>query len=260
MAVVTLQILEPAHNQVYTGLSPSVRLRGQVVEGPDTPLYFSWYSSLFEPPASAPNQTTLNANGDNPLNFSPALGPGSHVLTFNAKDQAGNDLAAIKAVQHSGMAGGAPLQDDRGNDIVKTPCVIHILTAELLAPQGSAGMNRASLLLKAKAPVQWGKQQENSSAYSPNPDYHKPEVNRLQYHWFFTPRGSPPRRSWDFVTPPAALTFRPRGDDNPDGPSVEVSRNGRAHLDTGAYRLTLRVEDLQNLARFHAVTRNITLS
>ncbi|NET39423.1 MAG: hypothetical protein F6K19_46905, partial [Cyanothece sp. SIO1E1] len=204
------------------------------------------------PPESDPTNTALNQDGDNPLDFVTPLAVGSHILTFTAKDQREDTLAALKAVEDAGMSGGPPKQG------VEDPCVIHVLIATLLSPDPTVPnirLARSNLVLKAQAPVHWG-QEISPGNYAPNPEYHAPNVNRIQYHWRFTPVGPPAERPLLNLTPEVdELTFALE-----EPPSVEYRANLQGQLGTGRYQLTLNVEDKQNSQRRDQVSTVVVLT
>ena len=254
MSLVQLEILEPQHDARFSG-SANVRLRGRVVSIGHPPLFFKWYSGLRAP--QNVNDVALNQSPDNPLDFTvptgiadnpPALPRvlqvGSNILTFTAKDVAGDALNDLTAVQNAGMAGG-PLA-------AESPCIIHVFLANILFPSAGATLSKASSTLTAQAPVKWGKKIAGGSSYELDPEYHA--INRIQYRWLFAPSGPPAgRRSAEFIPTPAQLTFTP----DPAPARVQYQGTLPANLNLGNYILTLRVEDMNDNTMGHQVSRNI---
>ncbi len=233
MASIVLEIQQPAHNATLVGQT-TVRLQGRVVTSHPGPLFYKWYSSLNAP--TDVSRTALNWNDHQALDFSPALSPGSHILTFTAKDVDGDALADLQQVQTAGMAGG-PLD-------AQSPCIFHLFRAEMVHPQAS--LSRTNSTLDALAPVKWAA-----------PEYQA--INRLRYLWRLTPRGAPAGRSSAEI-PQASLT--------PIAPTIAgdpvlLRFQGALPLgptDTGSYDLTLRVEDnALGSTVGHEVTRTVTI-
>lgn len=223
MSIIQLRILKPEHQTNFSDSAPVlVQFQGEVTERPETAgsLFFNWYSSLNVAPESDPTNVMLNQSGDDPFNFTKPLSVGSHVLTFVAKDQPGNDLPALQAVQTGGTTGGPPREG------VEHPCVIHVFVALIRAPARNASLSRANVTLQATAPHLWG-----------DKDYQA--INQIQYRWRFEPRGNPSgRRSHSFI--PNPLTF------NADLSIVEYRGVLANQIDTGNYTLILRVEHTQD--------------
>jgi hypothetical protein len=221
-------------------------MRGSVAGAAPAPLFFKWYSSLEAP---APPGSPLPTPGGNALDFNAALSPGSHILTFTAKDVEADTETAIRSVQHAGMAGGPVTPQNPSG------CVIHVLIATIVAPANAATVSKAVATLTAVAPRKWGRRIGSTSNFEPDPDYHA--VNLLRYIWRFTPRGAPAgRTSADLVPTLAQLRFDPSG----ATPNIIYSGALPASLNTGAYTVTLRVERTDNAAVAHEVSRNITLT
>ena len=243
MGIVKLAIIKPLDNQRFQGAqASSVRLQGELRSSGHGTLYYRWYSSL----AGA-----LNGTSDNPFDFTKSLAVGSHVLTFTTKDVQGDALADIEAVEHAGMAGGPP------KDGVEAPCVVHVLVANIVAPEEGETLSKASDTLTAEAPSQWGTKNATTGAYELNPDYH--EVNKILYRWSFQPSGPPENRGDGEVEPSEDdLVFGPGPEE--DGPMV-VTYQGPlpSSLDNGNYTLTLRVEDMDDPTKGHEVSRAVVL-
>jgi hypothetical protein len=181
---------------------------------------------------------------------------GSQIITLAAKDQPGESSGELQSVKHAGMTGGpvAP-----GNP---SPCLVHVFIADLRTPASGATLSKASSVLAARAPSQWGKQAEAGPGFVINPAYHA--VNRLRYRWRFAPSGPPAGRgSAELVPPSAQLTFVPAGSEGPQTPLVPLVRLSEAlpaALGTGNYTLTLRVEDTDNPARGHEMSIPVVLT
>src|SRR4051812_48268910 len=209
MSGVRVAIAAPADGLVL--VSPAtVTLRGRLDEPVAIPLYFRWYSSLS--PASK-DHYALNeqALSDAAAEFRPALAAGTHVLTFAASDQSGQDAAAQAATRSGGVAGGA-----QG----PTKCVVHVLRAALREPVAGASLNKAGAQIDAEGPPLWG-----DAGYQ--------AINRLRYRLRFDPSPADGRASADLlpslsVVPGGALRY---GGALPDS------------LAAGGYTLRLRVED-----------------
>jgi hypothetical protein len=243
MSVVALAIHEPASGQVFLGTG-AVRLRGSVVGTAPAPLFFKWYSSLEAP---APPGSPLP--GSTALDFVATLSRGSHVITLAAKDVEADTVAAIRTVQHAGMAGG-PVSPANPSG-----CVIHVLVATVVAPASGAVVSKAAGVLTAVAPRRWGRRIGATAAFEPDPDYHA--INRLRYVWRFTPTGAPAGRATaDLVPTLSQLRFDPGG----ASPTLTYAGALPAALGTGAYRMTLRVERTDDASAAHQATRSIVLA
>jgi hypothetical protein len=218
MNIVPLQIIEPANGQRLTGTG-SVHMSGMVGAPGPAGLFFKWYSSL----AANPLGTTLD--------FTTNLGVGSQIITFSAKDIAGDAPADIQRVQRAGMAGGPA--------IAQNPCILHVFTAKIVRPdRAGASVTKAAPGLAAEAPSAWDK-----------PDYR--QVNRLRYRWRFALLGAPPGTPPTEIAPaPDELEFRPVQAGDPSGtvPQLRYTKPLPAALAAGNHRLTLRVEDAQEPA------------
>jgi len=152
MAIVKLQILEPADGQTFEGTG-NVHMRGAVTDGQTGPLFFKWYSNL----APAPIGTMLD--------FMATLGVGSHTVSFVAKDRFGDGVADLQAVKEAGMAGGP--------EKAEHPCRFHVFLASIVNPAlPPATLSIANGTLEAGAPSQWA-----------SPDYQ--DVNKIRYRWLF---------------------------------------------------------------------------
>jgi hypothetical protein len=245
MGVVALQILEPANGATFTGPAP-VRLRGQMTPVPGVTLFPKWYSSLEAPnPPGSPIP-----DGGSPLDFTTPLGTGTHVISFTVKDVAGDDKASLQTVTHAGMAGGPVTSQNPSG------CLIHVFTAEIVAPALNATVSKAAPALTAVAPRAWGRRIGQTSTYEPDQDYHA--RNQLRVVWRFAPFGAPAGRASALLTPALAeLRFDPAA-----GPKPVVVYTGTlpGALGTGAYDMTLRVEFIANPAVGHEATRRVSLT
>ena len=264
MAVVTLQIAQPANGALFEG-SGVTPLRGQITSSGHPSLFPKWYSSLVAPPTETSREAAIPVpGGGNPLDFTPAGGMplGSQIITLAAKDRVGDTPADLQLVAHAGMTGG-PVSPSN-----PSPCVVHVFIADARSPAngaplaGAVTLSKASSVLAARAPSQWGKKPDTGPGFVINPDYHA--INRLRYRWRFAPSGLPANRASAELTPtPAQLTFVPasgEGSGTPQVPLVRLTGPLPAALGTGNYTLTLRVEDTQNPARGHETSIPVVLA
>ena len=245
MGIVHLEILEPLNGQRVAGSAP-VRFRGRVLSSGHPPLFYKWYSSLHAP--TDVTQVAMNTPADDPFDFSRTPGVGSHVVTFAAKDVAGDAPADLKAVVHAGMAGG-PV-------VAEHPCIFHVFLSRIATPEASGAiLSKASSTLEAIAPVKWGRLIGSTGNYEPDPDYHG--VNRLTFRWRFQPDGAPSgRHAADLVPSQAQLTFVLVDSE----PRLRYQGPLPALLDTGNYLLTLRVEDREDLLFGHETTKAVIIA
>jgi hypothetical protein len=130
------------------------------------------------------------------------------------------------------MTGGPP-------GIVPTPCLIHVLVADMKTT--AATLSKAGSLLVAEAPPQWD-----------NADYQKTS-NQLRYRWIFSPSG--------LLAGQAPVDFMPalKFDNTGNVPVVKYQGALPDVLDLGDYLLTLRVERSDNTAIKHEVSRIVKL-
>jgi hypothetical protein len=230
MSVVPLELIEPANGAKFAATG-SVHMRGSAGAPGPAGLFFKWYSSLSADPLSTA------------LDFTANLKTGSQIITFSAKDVAGDQLADITSVQRAGMAGGPA--------VAQSPCIIHVFLANLVRPAApGAPVSKAAPALAAEAPYVWDK-----------PDYQA--IDRLQYRFRFAPLGPPAGRAPAEIAPTRSqLAFRPvqAGDPPNTVPQVQFTSPLPAALGTGNYTLTLRVEDAQDSATGHEVSRSIVLN
>jgi hypothetical protein len=253
MAAINLEILEPANGTVLTGTG-AVHFRGRVVEPAPVPLFFKWYASLEAP---APPGSPLP--GGTTLDFNATLSVGTHVVTLSAKDKLGDDESSLKAVQNGGMAGGPASESN------PRPCLVTVLQAEMVRPLAGATLSKAASQLVAIAPRHWGQPANLGPPLPPPPityvvnqKYHA--VNRVKYIWRFTPVGAPPGRATANFTPTLnQLSFDGQFALAGNRPAVIFNGALPAALGTGAYQVTLRLEDTGNPAVAHEVSRNVTL-
>lgn len=240
MAFVELTITEPENNLPLEGVQ-SLDFTGAVVTMPEEAqsltLYYRWYSSLYEPELNEdmePYYFSIEQNAQTQADdvFTWMPGIGTHAITFAVSDQAGETLDDFKAIEHSGVTGGA--EEGEGQ------CLVHVFVAVPLAPQGDiTSLPRTELRLIAEAPAAWGSPIPETApvVYEVNEDYHA--YNRLRYRWRFEPTGAPSGRpSVELVPDPQELGF---------DPSVEPVRvtfqPGLAATVNGNYRIVLYVED-----------------
>jgi hypothetical protein len=249
MPALPLQLLEPANGASFAGAAAdAVRLRGALAGPPPTPLFFKWYSSL----SADPLPFAVGSHFD----FTANLKVGTHVLTFSAKDVAGDNAASVAAVRHGGFAGGPPTAQTPG-------CVIHVLRARIHRPLAAGTLSKANSTLQAEAPALWGKAPTPPGPpFVLNPDYLA--VNRVRYVWIFTPAGTPagpasPRLVLDPALPaanPLRSTFVLDG----SAPLVNYTGPLPAALGTGNHTLILRVEGMDNPAVGHEASVSIVVT
>jgi hypothetical protein len=233
MGVVAMQILQPATGATFTGPA-AVRLRGEITPVPGVTLFPKWYSSL-----EAPDPPGSPLPGGTVLDFTTALGTGTHVITFSAKDVLADDKDSLPNVRHAGMAGGPPGPNNPG-------CVIHVFSAEMVLPNTT--VSRAAPALTAVAPLKWG-----------DDDYKA--INTIRFVWRFAPFGAPAGRASATLTPALTqLRFEPADPPSKPKPVVVYTGTLPAGLGLGAYDMTLRVEFIANAAVGHEVTRRVTLT
>lgn len=222
MPPVPLTITAPAHGGAVVAGAP-VALRAEAVAPGGVVLQHRWWSTLpTDPPAPHPGDPpdldlVAIATG---LEASVRLSPGSHVLTVSSKDQVGDDVDSLRAVQHAGTTGGAPPD-------APAPCVLHVAGAGVLLP--ADGRVSRALGVAALAPPLW-----------PEPAYQA--LNALRYRWTFRPAAGA-----DVVVepPPQDLVFAPGTEEAqpflPPPPLPPRVSSGPLTLPPGAYALTLRV-------------------
>ena len=117
------------------GAGPARRLAYRAIAAG---LFFKWFSSLNA--AASKDHPELNTANHSAaiLNWSAPLAEfGSHAIVLAAADQDGNDLASVKAVKRSAMAGGAP-------PAAPAPCVVHRLVAEIRTPAANAQLSKGA--------------------------------------------------------------------------------------------------------------------
>lgn len=241
MAVIELTIEQPANNEAFSG-TPLVDFQGSSVlpaELHDVPIYYRWYSSLYQAEEGVEEQYSMNIIATNAADsvYSHQLSLGTHVITFAASDVAGESLAEFETIQHAGVTGGSKEGDDQ--------CLLHVFSANLIEPLAAVSVPHNAVRLQAEAPVQWGFEAPDlPGVYINNEDYLA--INRLQYRWLFEPVGAPASRPVEAFSPAAqALQFLP-----PDPDAVPVELPARVEYTaslpataTGQYRITLFVED-----------------
>ena len=230
MAGLALQIVEPAHD-AYLVAVDLVHLKGKVISGAATGLFFKWYSTLNI--AATTSQPELNAaHGADKLDLDASLDVGSHVITLAAADQEHSDLDSIKAITRAAFAGGAP---DPGNP---TPCVVHRLRATLRAPVEGGTLSKASAIVEMRAPVRWSKEEPaGSHVFIPDTEYRS--MHKIQYRFELGPTGAPdPTHTASVIVDLAAATFFRDG----NTPYLRWQGALPAQLSTGGHVLTLFVE------------------
>lgn len=239
----TLEITEPKHGTVFMGNAP-VTFKGRLVGSAPGPVFYKWYL-----PDGVDTYTSAQVTA--------ALGTGTHLITFTAKDvptDSKDDLAKAKLVL---MTGGGPDLD--------TPCVIHVLYAQMIWSSAAPyRLSKAGARLQALAAGKWGR--KNNGGYDVDVDYQK--INRLRYRWRFTPQGDPPNRKSGEIVPedktPLPFAVVDDANDIKDGQPVKkavVYYQGAlpADLSPGNYTLTLRVEDRQDSSKGHEVSQMVEI-
>lgn len=262
MAVIELTIEQPVNNEAFSG-TPVVDFQGSS-ELPDElngiPIYYRWYSSLYQAEEGVEEQYSMNIIATNAADsvYSHQLSLGTHVITFAASDVAGESLAEFETIQHAGVTGGSNEGDDQ--------CLLHVFSANLIEPPAAASLPHNAIRLEAEAPSQWGIGVDIDpgppSIFEVNEDYHA--INRLQYRWLFEPVGAPASRPIEEFIPTAEdLDFLP-----PDPDAVPIELPARVEYTAslpataiGQYRITLFVEDnLAELAVSHSRQITVTMT
>jgi hypothetical protein len=252
MASVRLAIETPKDGDRFSG-NASITFQGNITELPPelagVPLYYRWFSSLFpaEEDHYSINSTALSdpTQTYNPTTDGFTPGPGTHVITLGASDQAGEDQAAQNATHHGGVTGGAAGE---------SKCVVHVFKANSITPQSGGSLSRTEGVLEAEAPLQWGRLKSGSTdEFELNPDYH--QLNRLRYRWRFETRDNVGRAGViPFEPTLQALTF-----DVKDSVPVVRYEGPLPLTQDGPYTLTLRVEDTEAASFGHEVSLSITV-
>lgn len=230
MSALALQIVEPTNGTGLTGAG-AVALRGSLA-GDAGGLFFKWFSSLNA--AASADHPELNVADHTAavLDWSAPLAEfGSHAIVLAATDHDGVDLASIKAVTRSAMAGGAP-------PAAPAPCVVHRLVAQLRTPAADGqALSRASATIEFLAPVRWAKQDPAvPGAWIADADYRK--VNGIAFGLRFAPAGpTDPAHTATIALEPASLPFF-RADDKT---WFRFTGALPPNIGTGAYVLTLSV-------------------
>lgn len=244
MAAIELHIIEPQNNQAFTGV-PNVTFSGESdipVELDSIPLYYRWYSSLFEPePPEDRYSMNVMANTSADVAYAHTFAMGTHVITFAVSDVAGETADEFAAIQYGSVTGGSAEGENQ--------CLVHVFKANILLPWPDATMPHNSVQLQAEAPSQWGRTEDVETElplYILNEDYHA--VNRLHYRWVFEPSGAPAGRPMvEFVPSAEDLSFQPMDKTDPATIPTRVSWTVSLPDDAlGAYYINLYVED--NLA------------
>src|SRR5262245_48897466 len=232
MAAVSLEILEPLHDANVVGTA-SVRLRGRLVSSGHPTLFFKWYSSQVSPPEGCQDSSIRVPATGTVFDMPVTLPVGTQILTFTAKDQAGESVPEMRSVRDAGMAGGPP-------PAAQAPCVIHVVLANLLAPAPGALVSKAAATLEVQAPPQWE-------------DLSYQAINQIRVRFRFDPLGAPAGRpSADFAP---ALAF----DNRVPPPRLRYAGPLPAALGTGSYRLTTIVEKTAGTPATHSLERAVTL-
>jgi len=229
VSVLALEIDFPTNG---LGLAPGpVSLQGAVT-GDATGLFFKWYSSLnAAATADNPELNTVDHSVAS-LTFSAPLSEfGSHVLVLAATDQDANDIASIKAVTRSAMAGGAP-------PAAPAPCVVHRVVAQIRTPADDGHphtLSKAGATIEVLAPAHWAMPDpHNPGAFVVDTGY--TQVNGIALGLRLAPVGAPdPAHTADIPLDLASLPFF-RADDQT---WFRITGPLPANLGTGDYTLTL---------------------
>lgn len=230
---VALEILEPANDANFTGTA-SVRLRGRQVSTGHPPLFFKWYSSQVAPPSGSNDASIRVPAGGTNFDMTVALPIGTQIITFTTKDQPGESVNEMRNVSNAGMAGGpAPA--------AKSPCMIHVVLANLLAPASGATVSKAAATLELRAPPQW-----TDAAFQ--------AINQVTFRFRFIPTGAPAGRPTVNFTP--QLEFK---NPDPDPPRLRFIGSLPAGLATGNYQLTLLAEKTGDNPAVHQVSRAVNV-
>lgn len=257
MAYVELAIVSPENNHALQG-GQTARFTGELVNLPNEvlgqPLYYRWYSSLYEPKLDADNkpyyfsiEQNVQTRADQEFTWAPGIG--SHAITFAVTDRPGEGKDDLQAILHGGVAGGASEGDSQR--------LLHVFWAVPLPPEGDLGALPANnLRLIGAAPAAWGTPKSNTTPveFELNRDYHA--YNRLRYRWEVIP-DDPNARSFEYTPPADELDFgfystfnpaiQPTTKEKPNPLDVYVVhwRPPASDLDVldGGYFLVLHVED-----------------
>lgn len=228
MSTLALHIAQPVHGAGLVGPGP-VLLQGSV-SGDATGIFFRWYSSLNA--AATADHPELNTADHSAaiLSTTATLAEfGSHVIVLAAADRDGIDMASVKEVTRSAMAGGAPPQ-------APAPCLVHRLVAQIRTPATNGQtLSKTSATLEFLAPVRWAKEvPPGSGIWVADTDYQA--ANGIALHLRLAPVGAPdPVHTADIALDLTSLAFF-RADDK-----TWFRRTGPlpANLGTGNYVLTL---------------------
>jgi hypothetical protein len=213
-------------------------------------LFRRWYSSLVAEPLATSDAASA------------ALAVGSHIITYTVKDKNEDGVAPaqlealFKSVEHIGAAGGPPDPPPADN----RPCVIHVLVANIVTPLDSATLSKASAILEAQAPLQWGRYVEGADSYpQPDPVYHA--INKVRYRWLFR-RVAPPGPEIELALPNmSALTLIPPSDTVAPPPRLRYTGPLPAELVVGQqYMVILRVDHSDVPTKAHTTTRTVTIA
>lgn len=225
----TLSITSPAHGSALTA---AVALAAQA-SGDTAGMFFKWFSSLNAAATEAHPELNTADHSVASLNFAgPALGEfGSHALVLAATDRDGIDLASIKAVTRSALAGGAP-------PAAPAPCVVHQLAgAQFLNPAADGlVLSKANATIDVLAPGAWLKPDPaHPGQWIANPDYQT--LNGVALSLRFEPDGPPDAAHSAEL--PLALPALPVIRQN-DKSWLRIAGPLPANLGTGNYRLRLK--------------------
>jgi len=225
MPQIDLTIESPAHDGVFPA-GTFIKLQGAARSDALTlsALYFRWYSSLNrDVPGDPPEHYSLNLNAllasDLASPFQLELPMGTQAIAFAAGDQPREDQNAFDAITLGAVTGGT-----EGD----SPCVIHVLKAEIRQPNDGDKIVVRDLVLRAEAPWAWGQD-----------GYHI--QNRLAYAWRLEPTGDPPGRPTYESGPLGRTSLVFCSSDFTLAYAVGEALGDAVSNYTGSYRITLAV-------------------
>jgi hypothetical protein len=171
---VELKIVKPQHN-AFVKCGDLVTLQGAISGETSKILYYRWYSGFIK--NTKKDHYSVNDKDILQLKESSAIQAtvvviGSHPVYLMASDSPSETADALKNMKFCSITGGSDGQ---------APCVIHVLNANILAPNNNETVFHNKLILKAEAPTLWTDEK-----------YQK--YNRLSYRWELHPVGEPLER------------------------------------------------------------------
>ncbi|EXI78786.1 MAG: hypothetical protein AW10_02776 [Candidatus Accumulibacter appositus] len=230
MTAPVLTINQPVHGAGFHGAA-LVSLRA-TLSGSPSGLFFKWFSSLNA--AATADHPELNVSDHSAaiLDWSAPLAEfGSHVIVLAATDRDGIDLASIKSVARSAMAGGAP-------PAAVAPCVVHRLLAQLRRPATNGQVfAKAASTFEFLAPARWAREDPaHSGSWIADRDYQ--QINGISLRLRLAPAGAPDlTHTADIPLDLAALAFF-RADDQT---WFRWSGSLPGNVSSGNYTLSLTV-------------------